>query len=92
MTLGTWGATALVLPDDDEHVFPHWVSPATIHAEVGDGDVQIQRRNAAGDDWTTIETLSEDCSRILDVKNMPAMRILPTGSAQFMVVWAKNGA
>lgn len=88
MALGTWGSAALVLPDATEQNFPHWSSPATLHAEVGDGEVQVQRRNAAGDGWTTVETMTEDGSKIIDTRNMPAIRINPTGTAQFMVVWA----
>lgn len=92
MALNEWGTDPLILPDENEGDFGHWVPPATLHTEVGSGTVLVQRRNAAGDDWTTFETISEDTSQILDLQNMPAIRINVTGDAQFKCVWTAHGA
>ncbi|WP_068115221.1 hypothetical protein [Tropicimonas marinistellae] len=91
MGLGSWGTDAVILPNDDEDDFGHWVPPATIHTEVGSGTIQIQRRDAAGTGWTTVEEISIDTTRVIELRNMPAVRINPTSDAQFMVLWSRHG-
>ncbi|RYH10102.1 hypothetical protein [Tropicimonas sp. IMCC6043] len=81
----SWTASVKIFPENEQD-FPHYASPATLQVAAGTGGVELQHRDPAGN-WATFETISVAGVHKLDVANMPAIRLVATGDAQYQVTW-----
>ncbi|MDV7144154.1 hypothetical protein R3X27_15820 [Tropicimonas sp. TH_r6] len=80
--MSTWQTDPFVTEE-----FPHWAKPATLDVDPGSGNVQLERRNAAGE-WEGFETFDTAGVYKIEVVNCPEMRINPTVDASFRWTWA----
>lgn len=79
--MSTWRTDPLVTEE-----FPHWARPATLDVAPGSGNVQLERRNAAGD-WESFQIFDGAGAYKIDVVNCPEFRITPTADAAFRWTW-----
>lgn len=84
--MSDWTNEPQIIPEGRD-TFPGYASPATIQIAPGEGTVQLQQRNPAGI-WETFESLVEAGIQKIDVVNMPAIRVVATGNAQFRLTWS----
>ena len=81
----SWTSASKVFPENEQD-FPHYSGPATLQTDPGTGSVELQHRNAAGA-WAAFATITEAGVHKIDVANMPAIRLVATGDAQYRLTW-----
>lgn len=84
--MSIWTTEPQIIPEGRDS-FPGYASPATIQVDPGNGTVQLQHMNPTGL-WETFERIAEAGVQKLDVVNMPAIRVIATGTAQFRLTWS----
>lgn len=60
--------------------FPQWMRPAFLSVTANGGSVLIEARQGAG--WVTIETITADTAKAMDVAN-GRFRFTPSGGATY---------